>query len=143
MPFKEELVDEPHLDLGRSFQLSQKDEECGKESWEMCEFLKVGAEDVEREREMLVDEEYEEDSDFLQGGDAAGGEEAASDRNMDTERWAEQLEDDETQDLTSSVSLSAKESLEYPFRKDQMVRNAVLSTDPSGQTPKLNPQESL
>ncbi|NXE65542.1 INADL protein, partial [Calcarius ornatus] len=59
VPFKEELVDEPHLDLGRSFQLPQKDEEYGKESWEMCEFLKVRAEDVEEEREMLVDEEYE------------------------------------------------------------------------------------
>ncbi|NWW19674.1 INADL protein, partial [Falcunculus frontatus] len=58
-PFKEELVDEPHLDLGRSFQLSQKDDEYGKESWEMCEFLKPRAEDVGEEREMLVDEEYE------------------------------------------------------------------------------------
>ncbi|NWV64148.1 INADL protein, partial [Malurus elegans] len=57
-PFREELVDEPHLDLGRSFQLAQKDEEYGKESWEMCEFLKRGEEDVEEEREMLVDEEY-------------------------------------------------------------------------------------
>ncbi|NXP59172.1 INADL protein, partial [Chloropsis cyanopogon] len=59
VPFKEELVDEPHLDLGRSFQLSQQDDGYGKECWEMCEFLKAGAEDVEEEREMLVDEEYE------------------------------------------------------------------------------------
>ncbi|NWT87653.1 INADL protein, partial [Lanius ludovicianus] len=58
-PFKEEFVDEPHLDLGRSFQLSQKDDEYGKESWEMCEFLKPGAEHVGEEQEMLVDEEYE------------------------------------------------------------------------------------
>ncbi|NWV26533.1 INADL protein, partial [Origma solitaria] len=57
-PFKEELVDEPHLGLGRSFQLCQKDDEYGKEAWEMCEFLKRRAEDVEEEREMLVDEEY-------------------------------------------------------------------------------------
>lgn len=144
MPFKEELVDEPHLELGRSFQLSQKDDEYGKESWEMCEFLKARAEDVEEEREMLVDEEYEdeEESDFLKGG-----EKATSDRNLATERWAKQLEAAEIQDLRSSVSLSARESVEYPFRKDQMVRNVVLvsmlSTDPSGQTPKLNPQDSL
>ncbi|NXL80853.1 INADL protein, partial [Leptocoma aspasia] len=59
VPFKEELVDEPHLDLRRSFQLSQKDDEGGKESWEMCEFLQARAECVEEEREMLVDEEYE------------------------------------------------------------------------------------
>ncbi|NWU41775.1 INADL protein, partial [Hylia prasina] len=59
VPFKEELVDEPHLGLGRSFQLSQQDDEYGQESWEMCEFLRPRAEDVEEEREMLVDEEYE------------------------------------------------------------------------------------
>ncbi|NWI52088.1 INADL protein, partial [Calyptomena viridis] len=58
-PFKEELVDEPHLDLGRSFQLSQNDDECEKESWEMCEFLRPRTEDLDGEREMLVDDEYE------------------------------------------------------------------------------------
>lgn len=124
MPFKEELVDEPHLGLGRSFQLPQQEDEYGKESWEMCEFLKARAEDVEEEREMLVDEEYEEDSDFLKGDDAPGGEKATSDRSLDTERWAKQLETAEMQDLRSSVSLSPEESLEYPFSKDQMVRSA-------------------
>ncbi|NWJ06976.1 INADL protein, partial [Crypturellus undulatus] len=57
-PFKEELVDEPILDLGRSFQLPQKDTEYEKESWEMHEFLKPRIE-VDEEREMLVDDEYE------------------------------------------------------------------------------------
>ncbi|NWI93849.1 INADL protein, partial [Pitta sordida] len=56
-PFKEELVDEPRLDLGRSFQLSQNDDEYEKESWEMCEFLKARTEDLDEEREMLVDDE--------------------------------------------------------------------------------------
>lgn len=125
-PFKEELVDEPHLDLGRSFQLPEKDDEYGKESWEMCEFLKPRAEDVEEEREMLVDEEYEEDPDLLKCADASGGEKTASDRNLDTEQWAKQLGNAEAQDVRSSVSLSPTESLEYPFSKDQMVRNAVL-----------------
>lgn len=139
MPFKEELVDEPHLGLGRSFQLSQQDDEYGKESWEMCEFLKPRAEDVEEEREMLVDEEYEEDPDFLKCDDASGGEKATSDRSLDTEQWAKQLETAEIEDLRSSVSLSPKESLEYPFSEDQMVRNALLvslradsKTEPSG-----------
>ncbi|NXG00932.1 INADL protein, partial [Sakesphorus luctuosus] len=58
-PFKEELVDEPHLELGRSFQLSQNEDEDEKESWEMCEFLKARTEDMDGEREMLVDDEYE------------------------------------------------------------------------------------
>ncbi|NXV95903.1 INADL protein, partial [Calonectris borealis] len=57
-PFKEELVDEPSLDLRRSFQLSQNDNENEKESWEMHEFLKPRTE-VDEEREMLVDDEYE------------------------------------------------------------------------------------
>ncbi|NXU22974.1 INADL protein, partial [Thalassarche chlororhynchos] len=58
-PFKEELVDEPSLDLRRSFQLSQNDNEYEKESWEMHEFLKPRTEEMDEEREMLVDDEYE------------------------------------------------------------------------------------
>ncbi|RMC08751.1 hypothetical protein DUI87_15001 [Hirundo rustica rustica] len=144
VPFKEELVDEPHLGLGRSFQLSQQDDEYGKESWEMCEFLKPGAEDVEEEREMLVDEEYEEDSEFLKCDDASGGEEATSDRSLDTERWAERLETAEIQDLRSSVSLSPKESLEYPFSEDQMCEeNAAIRSHFSGATAHSSYQKDI
>ncbi|NXS55493.1 INADL protein, partial [Brachypteracias leptosomus] len=57
-PFKEELVDEPSLNLGRSFQLSQNDDGY-EESWEMHEFLKPRTEELDEEREMLVDDEYE------------------------------------------------------------------------------------
>ncbi|XP_033372451.1 inaD-like protein isoform X4 [Parus major] len=144
VPFKEELVDEPHLDLGRSFQLSQKDDEYGKESWEMCEFLKPRGEDVEEEREMLVDEEYEEDSDFLKCDDASGGEKAASDRNLDTEQWAKQLETAEKQDLRHSVSLSPRESLEYPFSKEQMCEeNAAIRSHFSGNTAHSSYQKDI
>ncbi|XP_066049037.1 inaD-like protein isoform X2 [Chamaea fasciata] len=144
VPFKEELVDEPHLGLGRSFQLSQQDDEYGKESWEMCEFLKPRAEDVEEEREMLVDEEYEEDSDFLKCDDASGGEKAPSDRSLDTERWAKQLETAEIEDLRSSVSLSPRESLEYPFSKDQMCEeNAAIRSHFSGTTAHSSYQKDI
>ncbi|XP_039928811.1 inaD-like protein isoform X1 [Hirundo rustica] len=144
VPFKEELVDEPHLGLGRSFQLSQQDDEYGKESWEMCEFLKPGAEDMEEEREMLVDEEYEEDSEFLKCDDASGGEEATSDRSLDTERWAERLETAEIQDLRSSVSLSPRESLEYPFSEDQMSEeNAAIRSHFSGATAHSSYQKDI
>ncbi|XP_016155622.1 PREDICTED: inaD-like protein [Ficedula albicollis] len=144
VPFKEELVDEPHLDLGRSFQLSQKDDDSGKESWEMCEFLKPGAEDVEEEREMLVDEEYEEDPDFLKCGDASGGGKAASDRSLDTERWAKQLETAGIQGLSSRASLSPKESLEYPFSKDQMCEeNAAIRSQFSGTTAHSSYQKDI
>ncbi|XP_048352066.1 inaD-like protein isoform X3 [Sphaerodactylus townsendi] len=60
---KEELVDEPVLDLGREFQLSQNETDVDKEAWEMHEFLKASVKDLE-EREMLVDEEYYLDQDY-------------------------------------------------------------------------------
>ncbi|KFP56800.1 InaD-like, partial [Cathartes aura] len=133
-PFKEELVDEPSLDLGRSFQLSQNDNEYEKESWEMHEFLKPRTEEMDEEREMLVDDEYEEDSDFLKYN-ASCGQKATSERNLDTERWAKQLETTDIQDLRSSVNLSPKQPLEYPFNKDQMCEeNASISSLFSGIT---------
>ncbi|XP_063263015.1 inaD-like protein isoform X2 [Prinia subflava] len=141
VPFKEELVDEPHLDLGRSFQLPQRDDEDGKESWEMCEFLKAPAEHVQEEREMLVDEEYEEDSEFLKGDDASGAEKAAPGRSLETERWAKQLETAEIQDLRS---LSPKEPLEYPFSKDQMCEeNAAIRSHFSGTTAHSSYQKDI
>ncbi|XP_067996855.1 inaD-like protein isoform X2 [Melanerpes formicivorus] len=125
-PFREELVDEPSLTLGRSFQLSQNDNGCEKESWEMREFLKPRAEEVDEEREMLVDDEYEDDSSFLKYK-ASRGEKTALERNINTERWAKQLETNEIQDLRPSVNLSPNQSLEYPFSKDQMCEeNALL-----------------
>ncbi|NXW46301.1 INADL protein, partial [Nyctiprogne leucopyga] len=133
-PFKEELVDEPVLNLGRSFQLSQNDNDYEKESWEMHEFLKPRREELDEEREMLVDDEYEEDSDFLKYN-ASYEQEATSERNLDTEQWTKQLETREIQDLRSSVSLSPKQSLEYPFSKDEMCEeNASISSLSSGTT---------
>nr|XP_023440004.2 inaD-like protein isoform X3 [Dasypus novemcinctus] len=57
--FKEELVDEPFLDLGKSFQSQQKEIDDSKEAWEMHEFLTPRLQELGEEREMLVDEEYE------------------------------------------------------------------------------------
>ncbi|XP_046501324.1 inaD-like protein isoform X1 [Equus quagga] len=57
--FKEELVDEPFLDLGKSFQSQQKEIDNSKEAWEMHEFLTPRSQEMGEEREMLVDEEYE------------------------------------------------------------------------------------
>lgn len=57
--FKEELVDEPLLNLGRSFQSQQNEIDNSKEAWEMHEFLTPGLQEMGEEREMLVDEEYE------------------------------------------------------------------------------------
>uniref|UniRef100_A0A8C3JDY6 PATJ crumbs cell polarity complex component n=1 Tax=Calidris pygmaea TaxID=425635 RepID=A0A8C3JDY6_9CHAR len=123
-PCKEELVDEPILDLGRTFQLSHNDKKY-EESWEMHEFLKPKTQEMDEEREMLVDDEYEEDSDFLKYSPLSG-QKAASDRNLNTERWTKQLETTEIQDLRFSINLSPKQSPEHPFNKDQTVRDAVL-----------------
>ncbi|KAM9618992.1 inaD-like protein isoform 2-T2 [Morphnus guianensis] len=142
-PFKEELVDEPSLDLGRSFQLSQNDNEYEKESWEMHEFLKPRTEEMDEEREMLVDDEYEEDSDFLKCNTSCG-QKASSERNLNTERWAKQLETTEKQDLRSSANLSPKQSLEYPFNKDQMCEeNASMSSLFSGTTAHSGHQKDI
>ncbi|NXQ83153.1 INADL protein, partial [Nyctibius grandis] len=139
-PFKEELVDEPILDLGRSFQLSQNDSDYEKESWEMHEFLKPRTEVMDEEREMLVDDEYEEDAGFLKYN-ASCGQQATSERNINTERWAKQLETSEifwccaSVDLRSSVILSPKQSLEYPFNKDGMCEeNASINSLSLGTT---------
>uniref|UniRef100_A0A5F9DQR6 PATJ crumbs cell polarity complex component n=1 Tax=Oryctolagus cuniculus TaxID=9986 RepID=A0A5F9DQR6_RABIT len=64
--FKEELVDEPFIDLGKSFQSQQKEIDHNKEAWEMHEFLTPRLQDVGEEREMLVDEDYELYQDHLQ-----------------------------------------------------------------------------
>uniref|UniRef100_A0A8C3BPJ6 PATJ crumbs cell polarity complex component n=1 Tax=Cairina moschata TaxID=8855 RepID=A0A8C3BPJ6_CAIMO len=123
-PFKEEAVDEPILDLGRSFQLSKNDNEYEKESWEMREFWKPRTEDVDEEREMLVDDVYEDHLDFLKYN-ASHQQEVGSGKNLNTEQWAEKLETAKPQDFRSSVNLSPEQSLEYPFSKEQMVSSAV------------------
>ncbi|XP_015270716.1 PREDICTED: inaD-like protein [Gekko japonicus] len=65
VPFcKEELVDEPVLDFGRQFQLSQNETDVDKEAWEMYEFLKPPVKDLGEDQEMLVDEEYYVDHDY-------------------------------------------------------------------------------
>ncbi|NXP13755.1 INADL protein, partial [Thinocorus orbignyianus] len=132
-PCKEELVDEPVLDLGRSFQLSRDDKEY-EESWEMHEFLKPRTEEMDEEREMLVDDEYEEDSDFLKYS-ASSGQKATLERNLDPEQWAKQLETTEMQDLRSNVNFSPEQSLEYPFEKDPTCEeNAGINSVFSGTT---------
>ncbi|NXJ94467.1 INADL protein, partial [Corythaixoides concolor] len=143
IPFKEELVDEPSLDLRRSFQLSQNDDEYEKESWEMHEFLKPRTEEMDEEREMLVDDEYEEDSDFLKYN-ASCGQKITSGTHLDSEQWAKQLETTEMQDLRSSVNFSPKQSLEYPFNKDQMCEeNASISSLSSGTTAQNGYQKDI
>ncbi|NXD10297.1 INADL protein, partial [Nothocercus nigrocapillus] len=133
-PFKEELVDEPILDLGRSFHLPQNDTECEKESWEMHEFLKPRTE-VDEEREMLVDDEYEVDSDFMKYN-VSGGRKATAEEDLgSTEQWAKKPEMNTIQDIRSSVGFSREQSLEYPLDKElAFEENASVSSGSSGTT---------
>ncbi|XP_072199796.1 inaD-like protein isoform X1 [Excalfactoria chinensis] len=140
-PFKEEAVDEPILDLGRSFQLSQNDNGYEKESWEMCEFWKPRTEEGDEERKMLVDE-YEEDVDFLKYS-SSDRQEALSEKNLNTE-WAEQLKTAKIQDLRSSANLSPKQPLEYTFNREQMYEeNANRTSQSSGTTAHGDYQKGL
>ncbi|NXL48520.1 INADL protein, partial [Podilymbus podiceps] len=142
-PFKEDLVDHPSLDLGRSFQFSQNDDEYEKESWEMHEFLKPRTEEMDEEREMLVDDAYGEDLDFLKYN-ASCGQKATSERDLDTERWAKQLETTGIQDLRSTINLSPKQSPEYPFIKDQTCKeNTSVSSLFSGTTAQSGYQKDI
>ncbi|XP_063115737.1 inaD-like protein isoform X3 [Cavia porcellus] len=55
---REELVDEPFLDLGKTFRSQQNEINDSPEAWEMQEFLSPALQDLGEEQEMLVDEEY-------------------------------------------------------------------------------------
>ncbi|NWI21569.1 INADL protein, partial [Crypturellus soui] len=142
-PFKEELVDEPVLDLGRSFQLPQKDTEYEKESWEMHEFLKPRME-VDEEREMLVDDEYEVDSDFMKY-DVSGGQKAASEEDLGSaEQWAKKLEMSAVEDVRASVGFGRKQSLEYPLTKELVYEeSAGVSSRSSGTTAESSYQTGI
>uniref|UniRef100_A0ABM5G843 InaD-like protein isoform X2 n=1 Tax=Pogona vitticeps TaxID=103695 RepID=A0ABM5G843_9SAUR len=111
---KEELVDEPILNFGRQFQLAENESDVDKESWEMHEFLKPGEEDIDEEREMLVDEEYDVDQECgrYMPLDVEG---PAPFAGMDLEtarQWAEELKPPETAEGSFAIGPKAEESEE-------------------------------
>ncbi|KAJ6662559.1 hypothetical protein lerEdw1_011696, partial [Lerista edwardsae] len=111
---KEELVDEPILDLGRQFQLSQNGIDIGKESWEMHEFLKPTVKDLGEEREMLVDEEYDANQDCYSYV-PVGTEELASSIEMDLEaarHWRTEPELTKMPELSPARGFSPEEAEE-------------------------------
>nr|XP_020848747.1 inaD-like protein isoform X2 [Phascolarctos cinereus] len=55
----EEDLDEPFLDLGRTFQGQSKEIDSPQEAWEMHAFLKPRAPEMGEEREMLVDDVHD------------------------------------------------------------------------------------
>uniref|UniRef100_A0A670JGU9 PATJ crumbs cell polarity complex component n=1 Tax=Podarcis muralis TaxID=64176 RepID=A0A670JGU9_PODMU len=111
---REELVDEPILHLGRQFQLAQNEMDADKESWEMHEFLKPAEAHLGEEREMLVDDEYDLDQDYL-GYIPPGVKEpaASSEIHVETGRhWAKELEPPTMEELSSDMGLGATKERE-------------------------------
>ncbi|KAM5256425.1 inaD-like protein [Ctenodactylus gundi] len=65
--FQEELVDEPFLDLGKSFRSQQKEVDTSREAWEMQELVTIPLQGLGEEREMLVDDDDDDERELLQG----------------------------------------------------------------------------
>ncbi|XP_063154111.1 inaD-like protein isoform X3 [Candoia aspera] len=111
---KEELVDEPILDLGRQFQFVQIETEVDKESWEMHEFLKPMEEHLGEEREMLVDEEYDMDQHYERCL-PADTRELTSSPEMDFEtarQWDKELDCTKMVEFNPAKDLNTKENEE-------------------------------
>jgi InaD-like protein len=135
--FKEELVDEPFLDLGQSLQSSQKEIDNGKESWEMQEFLSPGLEEMGEEREMLVDEDYELYQDHFRPMElylsAHMPEATPVPANQEHQFGTQWLHDDlsggeipESPDTRSVRGVSSQQTQQYGYSAGDMVRACAM-----------------
>nr|XP_060629610.1 inaD-like protein isoform X1 [Anolis sagrei ordinatus] len=127
---KEELVDEPILNLGRQFQLAQNEIDTTKESWEMHEILKPAVEHVSAEREMLVDEEYEVDEDYYGYMllDTNGIAPTAETDFGTARQWAEEMEPAKS---SSPVSFSAEKTEERTCTSSTIPGDSVEYSQPN------------
>lgn len=123
-------MDEPFLNLGKSFQSQQKEVDNTKEAWEMQEFLTSGLQEMGEEREMLVDEEYELYQDCFQSMDlypSSHIQEAASVPSMKElhfgTQWLRDNEPLEAQETRSITSIYSQEAQQYGYGTESMVRD--------------------
>ncbi|XP_032695643.1 inaD-like protein [Lontra canadensis] len=139
--YKEELVDEPFLNLGKAFQSQQKEIDHSKEAWEMHEFLIPRLQEMGEEREMLVDDEYELYQDPLQSMDlypSSHLQEAApvpsvKELHFGTQ-WLHDSEPPELQGARSMVSLYSPEAQQYGYSMENtMKENFGISSLPSSE----------
>lgn len=123
-------MDEPFLDLGKSFQSQHKEIDDSKEAWEMHEFLTPRLQEMGEEREMLVDEEYELYQDHFQPMDmypSSHLQEAVpvpsmKDLHFGTQ-WSQDSESPELQEARSMMSIYSQEVQQYVYSTESMVRN--------------------
>ncbi|XP_054429987.1 inaD-like protein isoform X2 [Pteronotus mesoamericanus] len=156
--FKEELVDEPFLNLGKSFQSQQKEIDRTTEAWEMQEFLTPGLQEMGEEREMLVDEEYELYQDCFQSMDlypSSHIQEAAPVPSMKElhfgTQWLHDNEPPESQEARSMMSIYSQETQQYGYGTESMMKEkfgidslpSISSTEGNSQRDRYDDLENL
>ncbi|XP_016061383.1 PREDICTED: inaD-like protein, partial [Miniopterus natalensis] len=149
--YKEELVDEPFLNLGKSFQSQQKEIDHSKEAWEMHEFLTPGLQEMGEEREMLVDEEYELYQDCFPSMDlypSAHTQEAAPTPALPMKelhfgtQWVRESEPPEPQEARPMMSVYSQETQQYGYgTEDVMKENFGIDSQPSISSTEGNSQQ--
>uniref|UniRef100_A0A2K6NF29 InaD-like protein n=1 Tax=Rhinopithecus roxellana TaxID=61622 RepID=A0A2K6NF29_RHIRO len=147
--FKEELVDEPFLDLGKSFHSQQKEIEQSKETWEMHEFLTPRLQEMDEEREMLVDEEYElyqDPSQSMELYPLSHIQEATPVPSMKElhfgTQWLHDNEPSESQEARSGRSIYSQEAQPYGYCPENVMKeNFVMESLPSVPSTEGNSQQ--
>ncbi|XP_069498143.1 inaD-like protein isoform X2 [Ambystoma mexicanum] len=125
----EEPVDEPALDIGRSFHLHRSESESTKGSWEMHEMEVIG-----EEREMLVDEDYEVEQDPmlhhanynmpLNATSTGFSSSAVKDQNY-THKWIKQMQANTFTDGQPLMHIPSMQQLDYSYDEAKMVQEAL------------------
>lgn len=156
--FKEELVDEPFLNLGRSFQSQQKEIDNSKEAWEMQEFMTPRLQEMGEEREMLVDEEYELYQDCFQSMElypSSHIQEAAPAPSRKElyfgTQWLHDSEPPESQEARSVMSMYSQETQQYGYSPEDMMKEdfgidslpSIPSTEENSQQGRFDDLENL
>ncbi|XP_033080983.1 inaD-like protein isoform X4 [Trachypithecus francoisi] len=147
--FTEELVDEPFLDLGKSFHSQQKEIEQSKETWEMHEFLTPRLQEMDEEREMLVDEEYElyqDPSQSMELYPLSHIQEATPVPSMKElhfgTQWLHDNEPSESQEARSGRSIYSQEAQPYGYCPENVMKeNFVMESLPSVPSTEGNSQQ--
>ncbi|XP_028345133.1 inaD-like protein isoform X8 [Physeter macrocephalus] len=127
--FKEELVDEPFLDLGKAFQSQQKEIDNSKEAWEMHEFMVPRLQEMGEEREMLVDEEYELYQNSFQSMESYPSSHIQEDAPVPSlkelhfgTQWYQDCELPEPQEARSMMSVYSQEIQQCGYSTEKMMK---------------------
>lgn len=156
--FEEELVDEPFLNLGRSFQSQHKEIDNRKEAWEMQELLIPRLQEASEEREMLVDEEYELYRDRLQSMELyplsqpqeAAPVSAGQELPFSTQ-WLHGSQSPELEDVRSMRNVYSPEAQQYGYGPENLMEEnfginslpSIPSTEGNSQQGRFDDLENL